>query len=89
MFGDDFSHPQASKSYELMDAIIKQVEMDPNYIISYSTVDSYIKGIQKDARDNNIVFPVHTQDLFPHATDMKEYWNGYYTTNPFIKKTIR
>jgi len=20
---------------------------------------------------------------------MQEYWNGYYTTNPFIKKTIR
>ena len=59
MFGDDFSHPQASKSYEMMDAVIAQIENDPDFIISYSTVYSYISGIQDDARNHNIIFPVH------------------------------
>ena len=89
MFGDDFAHPQADKSYALMDTIIHRLQDEPNLVIKYSTVHDYIEGVKADAREMSIEWPVHTEDLFPHFTDMTEYWSGYYTSSPFIKKTIR
>ena len=89
MFGDDFSHPQADRSYQLMDAIIDMMQSEIEVIVKYSTVHDYIEGIKEDARRNSVVWPIYKKDLFPYFTDMTEYWSGYYTTAPFFKKTVR
>jgi len=48
MFGDDFSHPEAQKSYSRMDQIIKILKHDhPNLEVSYSTFADYFKDVMK------------------------------------------
>lgn len=89
LFGDDFAHPQAESSYQLMDAIIGNMKSEADIVIKYSTVHDYIEGIKAEAARKNIVWPVYTDDLFPQFTDQAEYWSGYYTTDPFIKRSIR
>jgi hypothetical protein len=46
MFGDDFSHPEAEKSYSRMDEIIKILKHDhPDLDVSYSTFADYFTQV--------------------------------------------
>ena len=46
MYGDDFAHPEAQKSYSVMDAIIEKMKDDPNLTIKYSSARNYVDGVK-------------------------------------------
>ena len=82
MFGDDFAHPKAHLSYQLMDQIISTANREhPDITIKYSTVKEYFEKVVT----SNIEWPEYKQDFTPYLTDQNEYWSGYYTTDPSFK----
>jgi Glycosyl hydrolases family 38 N-terminal domain len=85
VFGDDFAHPKAHLSYELMDEIIRVANRaHPDFIVKYSTAQEYFDKL----RMSNADWPVYTEDLTPYFTDQGEYWSGYFTTDPSFKNRV-
>ena len=89
MYGDDFSHPEAEKSYKLMDKIIGMMQDEKDITVKFSTIHDWLESIKEEAKRKNIKWPIYTYDLLPQLTDMTEYWSGYYTSQPFFKKVTR
>ena len=52
--------------------------------MKYSTMKQYLASL----KDKDIEWPKYSADLFPHLTDMWEYWSGYYTTDPQFKRRV-
>ena len=53
MYGDDFAHPQAQKSYQLMDKTLANMS-DPKYQsyktnAKYSTMKAFLKSLKQNA----------------------------------------
>ena len=89
LFGDDFAHPEAHKSYAIMDAIIERIEGTPNLTVKYSRVGDWLDGVKAHGAATNKEWHVHRGDFFPYETDQQEYWSGYYTTLPYFKRLTR
>lgn len=89
LYGDDFAHPEAQKSYAVMDAIIENIKDAPKLTVKYSTVRDYLDGVKAHGTDTNKDWHVYRGDFFPHLTDQTEYWVGYYTSLPYFKKLTR
>jgi len=86
MFGDDFAHPQARKSYRFMDIILKSIKKkDSSLNAFYSTAETFLNSF----KNIEIKWPVYKGDLFPYLTNTGEYWTGYYSTNVHFKKQVR
>lgn len=51
----------------------------------YSTPGKYVKEIAI----LNPTFPTRYADMFPYADIPEDYWTGYFTSRPNLKKYIR
>jgi alpha-mannosidase len=48
----------------------------------YSTPTQYMDAIKKE----NVTWPQNYNDFFPYASEKYEYWTGYFTSRPGLKK---
>lgn len=55
------------------------------YHLFYSTPSCYIKAIN----EASVNLTIKTDDFFPFASDVHEYWTGYFTSRPSLKKFER
>lgn len=95
LWGDDFAHRVAEKSFNSLDMIIKLTEeyleknqSDPTqYILKYSTMGEYLEGVLLDARMREIDWPVERGDfwMYNYRSDKNAYWTGYFSTQPDFK----
>ena len=69
MFGDDFAHPEAQKSYAVMDEIIQKIKGTPNLTVKYSRVQDWLNGVKAHGSATKKEWQIYTDDLFPHETD--------------------
>jgi hypothetical protein len=53
-----------------------------NMTFVYSTPSMYIDAIKFE----NVTWPSNYQDFFPYAAERFEYWTGYFTSRPGLKK---
>jgi len=72
-----------------MDEIMASLEDDPTVSIKYSTVSNFFASVKAEGKEKNVKWPTWKGDMYPHLTDMNEYWSGYYTNNPAFKKRVR
>ncbi|EGC33541.1 hypothetical protein DICPUDRAFT_48877 [Dictyostelium purpureum] len=91
--GDDFKYSNANKEFLLSKEWIQYIqdrkdEYDIEYI-NYSTLSDYFDSLKSDLINNNIKLGQVEQDFLPYNTGKEEYWSGYYTTRPTLKKQIR
>ncbi len=63
MWGDDFSHLDASLTYDAVDKCIEAIEklleersQSSQYRLSFSTIDSYLTSVYEDAQQLGVEF---------------------------------
>ena len=94
MWGDDFSHVYANNTYDIMDRIIAEMDIDSsfkdrNYTISYSSVQQFFDDVFNDAKKNTTALPEFKGDLWEYNQNTDPgFWTGYYTQFPEFKKSV-
>ena len=83
-WGRDFSHQQAQKDFELMDAVIREIQS--NYTkyglnITYSTQSRYLKAVEA----LGYVWPENYDDYFVNSDGLNDFWSGFFTSRPAFK----
>lgn len=83
-WGGDFRFQLASLDFELMDAVIREIQS--NYTkyglnIMYSTPSRYLKAVEA----LGYVWPENYDDYFVDADDDHSYWSGFFTSRPAFK----
>ncbi|EGC28973.1 hypothetical protein DICPUDRAFT_99980 [Dictyostelium purpureum] len=91
--GDDFRYFNAPKEFRYsrgwMDYIRERKEEYGIKEIRYGTVSDYFKQLKSEILNEKLQLTEIDKDFFPYATDYDEYWTGYFTTRPTMKKQIR
>lgn len=85
MLGNDFTFQSASRWFGNYDKLIHYVNLDGRIRIFYSTPSNYVKAKQFYGGE----WEVRMTDLFPLADGPHEYWTGYFTSRPSLKRQYR
>ena len=96
LWGDDFAHRMADKTYGALDMIMLKIrehmdktpELKNTYRLKYSSIDTYLRSVHKDAKDLKIDWQVETGDFwrYNYRSDPNAFWTGYFTTQPDFKR---
>ncbi|CAK0803641.1 unnamed protein product [Prorocentrum cordatum] len=84
--GSDFQYENAFKWFESLDKIIKYVNLDGRVHARYSTPAEYVRAKTQEV---NVSWPLKTDDFFPYADTAHQFWTGYFTSRPALKRYIR
>lgn len=84
--GSDFQYENAFKWFESLDKIIKHVNFDGRVRARYSTPAEYVRAKTQEV---NVSWPLKTDDFFPYADAAHQFWTGYFTSRPALKRYIR
>ncbi|XP_045199322.2 alpha-mannosidase 2x-like [Mercenaria mercenaria] len=58
--------------------------------IKFGTIKDYFENIRKEEKTKlQSAFPVLSGDFFPYSEKENDYWTGYFTTRPWIKRLTR
>ena len=95
-FGCDMAFIEASLNYKIIEGVIKtwnRLGFNETMELVQSTPTRYIKEIaninNNEFNKTNDSWTVRKDDMFPYAQNPEQYWNGFYSTRPHIKKNIR
>ncbi|XP_074544747.1 lysosomal alpha-mannosidase [Halichoeres trimaculatus] len=87
--GSDFQYENANLWYKNLDKLIHYVNaQQANGIkvnLLYSTPSCYLQELNKA----NLTWALKTDDFFPYADDAHDYWTGYFTSRPALKRYER
>ncbi|XP_072346983.1 lysosomal alpha-mannosidase [Scyliorhinus torazame] len=87
--GSDFHFQNADMWYKNLDKLIKYVNAAQNngsdVNVLYSTPSCYLYGLNKA----NLTWSVKTDDFFPYADGAHQFWTGYFTSRPALKRYER
>lgn len=59
------------------------------YHLLYSTPSCYLKAVHEEALKNNVTFLVKSDDFLPYSDRNRNYWTGFYTSRPTLKRFER
>ena len=86
--GTDFTYSAANYWFDQLDRLIENVNAHAGDRLNvfYSSPGAYL-----DAKKANpdMAWPLKTGDFFPYKWDEHQYWTGYYTSRPTLKRFIR
>ncbi|XP_059848318.1 lysosomal alpha-mannosidase [Hypanus sabinus] len=87
--GSDFQFQDAGMWYKNMDKLIKYVNAwqskGSKVNALYSTPSCYLQELNKA----NLTWSVKTDDFFPYADGPHQFWTGYFTSRPALKRYER
>lgn len=83
--GSDFNYQNAEHWYHNLDKLIHYVNLNGTVNAFYSTPTLYTDQKFKA----NTSWEVRKDDIFPLADAAHNYWTGYFTSRPSLKKLIR
>lgn len=83
--GSDFQYSNALSWFENLDRIIKYVNIDGRVHARYSTPWQYLQAKKREA----VTWPLKTDDFFPYADGPHQFWTGYFTSRPALKRYVR
>lgn len=83
--GSDFLYQNAGTWYGNLDKLIHYVNMNGSVNAFYSTPTAYVEQ-KKKWRGS---FEVRTDDIMPLADAAHDYWSGYFTSRPALKRQVR
>lgn len=87
LLGDDFAYMNGFEAFKEVDALIEICNkyQERNLTFKYSTPSTYLDAIKKE----NVTWPVNYKDFFPYNAERYEYWTGYFTSRPGLKKQVK
>ncbi|KAI5089006.1 lysosomal alpha-mannosidase isoform X1, partial [Silurus meridionalis] len=87
--GSDFQYENAIPWYKNMDKLIHYVNArqakGSRVHVLYSTPSCYLQELNLA----NTTWPLKTDDFFPYADDAHDFWTGYFTSRPALKRYER
>ncbi|XP_060711191.1 lysosomal alpha-mannosidase isoform X2 [Hemiscyllium ocellatum] len=87
--GSDFHFQDANMWYKNLDKLIKYVnaaqETGSNVNVLYSTPSCYLYELNRA----NLTWSVKSDDFFPYADGPHQFWTGYFTSRPALKRYER
>ncbi|KAM3623462.1 uncharacterized protein V6R79_011495 [Siganus canaliculatus] len=87
--GSDFQYENANLWYKNLDKLIYYVNSlqasGSNVNVLYSTPSCYLQELHKA----NLTWALKTDDFFPYADDAHDFWTGYFTSRPALKRYER
>lgn len=83
--GSDFNYQDANTWYRSMDKLIAGMNADGRVAAMYSTPRTYVAA--KFA--STVQWELRQDDIFPLADDAHNYWSGFFTSRPALKKEER
>lgn len=87
--GSDFQYENANLWYKNMDKLIYYVNArqknGSKVNVLYSTPSCYLQELHKA----NLTWTLKTDDFFPYADDAHDFWTGYFSSRPALKRYER
>ncbi|XP_067877358.1 lysosomal alpha-mannosidase [Heterodontus francisci] len=87
--GSDFQYQNANMWYKNLDKLIKYVNAAQStgsrVNVLYSTPSCYLYELNKA----NLTWSVKSDDFFPYADGPHQFWTGYFTSRPALKRYER
>lgn len=89
--GSDFQYMDAKMNFMNMDRLLHHLAKKENVAkynatVVYSTMGRYMKRINElDIK----TYETKTDDFFPYASDVSDYWTGYFTSRVNSKYLIK
>ncbi|KAF1327973.1 Lysosomal alpha-mannosidase, partial [Globisporangium splendens] len=83
--GDDFQFDNARHWFKNMDKLMHYVNQDNRVNVLYSNLSYYTD--LKLAED--LTWSVKLDDFFPYSSGKHEYWSGFFTSRPALKRFAR
>ena len=85
--GQDFQFANAFKYFINIERMISYLDNHPELGVKlfYSTPSAYIKEINK----LNVHYEEKNDDFMPYADMANNYWTGYFTSRPKLKKMVK
>uniref|UniRef100_A0A8K9X3W4 Alpha-mannosidase n=1 Tax=Oncorhynchus mykiss TaxID=8022 RepID=A0A8K9X3W4_ONCMY len=87
--GSDFQYENANLWYKNLDKLIRYVnQMQSNgseVNVLYSTPSCYLQELHRA----NLTWPLKGDDFFPYADSAHDFWTGYFTSRPALKRYER
>ncbi|XP_042338783.1 lysosomal alpha-mannosidase-like [Plectropomus leopardus] len=87
--GSDFQYENANMWYKNLDKLIHYVNaQQANGVkvnVLYSTPSCYLQELHRA----NFTWALKTDDFFPYADDAHDFWTGYFTSRPALKRYER
>lgn len=83
--GSDFNYQNADHWYHNLDKLIHYVNQNGTINAFYSTPSIYVEQKHKAG----LTWEVRHDDIFPLADNSHNYWSGYFTSRPGLKRQVR
>ncbi|KAM9856488.1 lysosomal alpha-mannosidase [Aulostomus maculatus] len=87
--GSDFQYENANLWYKNLDKLIHYVNAQQangsSVNVLYSTPSCYLQELHRA----NLTWALKTDDFFPYADDSHDFWTGYFTSRPALKRYER
>ena len=83
--GCDFQYDNSRRWFKNMDKIIHYVNQDGRVNVLYSNL-SYYTDVK---RTEGLTWSVKTDDFFPYGSGRHDYWTGFFTSRPSLKRFAR
>jgi len=83
--GSDFQYQNADHWYRNLDKLIHYVNLNGTVNAFYSTPSIYVDEKKKWSGS----YEVRADDIFPLADNSHNYWSGYFTSRPALKRQVR
>ena len=83
--GTDFQYQNADHWYHNLDKLIHYVNLNGTVNAFYSTPTRYVEQKKKWKGS----FELRADDIFPLADNAHNYWSGYFTSRPALKRQVR
>jgi alpha-mannosidase len=83
--GTDFNYQNADHWYHNLDKIIHYANLNGSINVFYSTPSLYVDAKKKAG----VTWEKRYDDVWPLADDKHNYWTGYFTSRPALKRQVR
>eukprot|EP00038_Savillea_parva_P006369 m.163286 g.163286 ORF g.163286 m.163286 type:complete len:1147 (+) comp12291_c0_seq1:1380-4820(+) len=87
--GSDFNYDNAIRWYHNLDKLIHYVNQNGTINLLYSTPTRYVEAKYQETIKKGLKWEVRTDDIFPLGDNAHNYWSGYFTSRPSLKKQVR
>jgi alpha-mannosidase len=90
--GSDFQYEDAEAWYRNLDKIIKASQADGRIHAFYSSPMQYVEAKRAEANAGTVQWPLdsgNNSDFFPYADGPHQFWTGYFTSRPALKRYVR
>jgi alpha-mannosidase len=87
--GSDFEYQNADHWYHNLDKLIHYLNLNGTINVMYSTPTLYVKAKHQETLNQNMKWEVREDDIFPLADNSHNYWSGYFTSRPALKRQVR